>query len=203
MFQNKYGGHDAELVRIAIHFASELINSGGYTENDADDIQQELIIAGELALPRFNPARAKRTTFIFHVLRQKALDLAKFINRESRNKAKEALSLDEIWPPDLSEELLWGDVLGVEDTTDECGVVRLNRKDLRPLSMDLQEVLKELPEELRELCRLHSLLRPDEARCTAGMAKSTHHRAIARIREFLTKHGFSPAGTDWETASDH
>lgn len=203
MFQNKYGGHDADLVRIAIHFASELIHGGGYTKNDADDIQQELIIAGELALPRFNPAQAKRTTFIFHVLRQKALDLAKFINRESRDKAKEALSLDDIWPADLSEELLWGDVLGIENTTDEYGVLRWNRKDSRALNIDLQKAIKELPEDLRNLCRLHSQLRPEEARRAAGMAKSTHHRAIARIREFLVERGFSPAGTDWETASDH
>jgi len=42
--------------------------------------------------------------------------------------------------------------------------------------------------------RLHLALNPDAARREAGMAKSTHHRAIARIRAFLERRGIEPAG---------
>jgi len=203
MFQNKYGGHDAELVRIAKHLASGLVGTCGFTEHDADDLLQTLIVAGTLAMPRFNGSKATRATFIYNVLREKVVDLSRHALRGKRGTSREKLSLDELWPGSPFEDLLWGDVIGVEHTLSENATIRADRKDVDSLRIDLQDVLKDLPPELRELCRLHSQLRPDEARRAAGMAKSSHHRAICRIREFLTEHGFTPAGTDWAEMTDN
>jgi RNA polymerase sigma-70 factor, ECF subfamily len=196
MFRNSYGGHDAELVHIAKHLASGLIGTAGYTEHDADDLLQTLILAGTLAMPRFERSKAKRSTFIYDVLRKKVIDLIRSAARAKRDKSRETISLEEAWEGDESGETAWAELISAEHTLNNDGVARRDRKDPRPLRMDVEEALADLPPDLRELCRLHSYLRPEEARREAGMAKSTHHRAVAKIREFMANRGLRPSGTD-------
>lgn len=205
MFQNNYGGHDAELVRIAMAHAKGLIGNYGYTPDDADDLLQTLILAGLIALPRFDKSRAKRSTYLYAVLRDKVADLARHAERQRRDRRKEAFSLDAEWPEDECGETLWADLIGVEDSLTEEGCSRRHRDDLHGLSMDVEEALADLPPNLRELCRLHSVLDSEDARRAAGMAYSTHHRAIKRIRAFFERRGFSQkkSGRDHGSASDH
>jgi len=203
MFRNSYGGHDADLVHIAKHLARGLAGTAGYTEDDADDLWQTLILAGTLAMPRFDSSKAKRSTFIYDVLRKKAIDLTRRAARTKRDKSLETLSLDEAWEGDESGETAWAELISAENTLSEDGVVQKDRTDPRPLRMDVEAALADLPPDLRELCRLHSYLRPEEARREAGMAKSTHHRAVAKIREFMVSRGFGASGTDSESTSDH
>lgn len=195
--------HDPDLVRIAMHLASGMVGQSGYTEHDADDLLQILIIAGTLALPRFNQAKAKRSTFIYSVLREKVIDLARHAGRAKRDRTCEAFSLDETWPEDETGETAWGEIIGEEHTLNQDGAIRADHADLRPLRADIKEVIEDLPPSLRDLCRLHFALRPEEARREAGMAKSTHHRAIAKIREFMVSRGICSPGTDSGAASDH
>jgi len=39
---------------------------------------------------------------------------------------------------------------------------------------------------------LEGFVKPAAARCAADMAKSTHHRIVARIREFFEWRGIGP-----------
>lgn len=208
MFQNNYGEHDAELVRIAMHYASGLVGNYGYTPSDADDILQILVLAANAALPRFNPTKAKRSTFICEVLAREVADLIRHVTREMRDKHCEELSLDDLCPREEDEEILWSEVIGVEKTLTENGCSRNELADFHSLRVDLEEALAELPPRLRELCELHASLSHGEARRAAGMAYSTHHRAIKRIREFLTRRGFAEkfrkkSGRIRGTASNH
>ena len=190
MFQNNYGEHDAELVRIARAYASGLVGNYGYTIHDADDILQSLIIAGSMALPTFDQSKAKRSTYLCEIIRCKVIDLAKHACRQRRDKRREACSLDAEWPGDESGETRWADLIEIGNTITEDGCGRNDRSDLHGLRMDLEDALSDLPPHLRELCRLHSEYDSEDARRMAGMAYSTHHRAIKRIREFLERRGF-------------
>ncbi len=203
MFKNSYGEYDAELVRISMHLASGLVGNYGYTPDDADELLQTFILAGEQALPRFDPLRSKRSTFLFNVLHGKVIDLARRSSRGKRDKSREAFSFDEICSEDDGEENTWGDLIGLESTLNTNGAVNTNNTDWLPLRMDLEEILAGLPPELRKLCLLHSQLRPEEARKAAGMAKSTHQRAIQKIRQFLLSHGLGPSGPDCGHATDN
>jgi len=208
MFQNKYGEHDAELVRIAMHLASSLVGNYGYTADDADDILQILIVAGTVALPRFDPSKSKRSTFIYAALRERVKNLARDAERQKRDRRREAFSLNAEWPGDPSGDIQWSDVVGIDQTFTDQGVPRIDRTDIHGLRMDMEEALADLPPNLRELCRLHSHLASDDARRAAGMAKSTHHRAIKRIREYLETRGLAPearkkSGTNRDAAVDH
>ena len=185
MFQNNYGDYDADLVRIAMAHAASLVGNCGFAQDDADDILQTLIIAGYQALTRFDPSKAKRSTYLYAVIRGRVANLARDADRAKRDRRKDAFSLDAEWPGDASGETPWHDVVGSADMLPVYGGSRKERTDLHGLRIDLAEAIADLPPKLRELCRLHSLLRPEEARRAAGMAHSTHGRAVNRIRKFL------------------
>jgi len=208
MFQNSYGEYDAELVRIAKFHAKGLIGNYGYTPGDADDLLQTLVLAGVIALARFDESQAKRSTFLYTILRDKVADLARHAERQKRDRRKEAFSLDAKWPGDESGETVWADLIGVDDVLNEKGYSRRDRANLHALQIDLEEALATLPPNLRKLCHLHSLLNSEDARHAAGMAYSTHHRAIKRIRAHFECRGFSPrprkkAGRRQGSTTDH
>lgn len=169
--------------------AAGLVGNYGYTAQDADDILQELILAARQALSRFDPARSKRSTFLYTAIRHKVIALARHACREKRDRRNEAFSLDDIWPGDVSGAMLWHDVIGKERTLDEYECCRQSRSDVDSLRLDVADAIADLPPQLRKLCLLHLVYPPDEARRKAGMAKATHHRAIQRIHAFLKRRG--------------
>jgi len=145
MFQNKYGEHDAELVRIAMAQAAGLVGNYGYTWADADDILQTLILAGHLALPRFDKSVAKRSTYLFAAIRDKVTDLARHADRQKRDRRKEAFSLNSDWPGDPTGDTQWNDALSIQDSLTEDGAPRKDRADIHALQMDLDDALADLP----------------------------------------------------------
>ena len=99
-------------------------------------------------------------------------------------------------------------MIGLADTLDADQVPRRDPSDLMGLKMDMAAALAALPQNLRELAWLHSHLRYEEARKAAGLAYSSHHRALKRIRQHLEKCGLSPetpkkGGRDRGGAADH
>jgi RNA polymerase sigma factor (sigma-70 family) len=208
MFQNKYGEHDAELVRIAMHFASGLVGNYGYTKDDADDLLQSLLLEGTKALQRFDEAKAKRSTFLYAALQDRVASLARHAQREKRDHRSVACSLDSEWPGDESGDTAWADVISPEETLDSDQVPRRDRANLDHLRMDMAAALAALPPDLRKLALLHSEFRSEDARQAAGLAYSSHHRAIKRIREHLDRWGLAPdaekkGGRHREGAADH
>ena len=208
MFKNSYGVYDAELVRIAKAQATCLVGNHGFTLDDADDILQTLILAGHLALARFDESVTKRSTFIYAVIHGKVLDLARHADGKKRDKRKEQCSLNTEFPEDETGETLWADVIGIENLLTEYGAPYNDRTDYHGLKMDMDEALASLPPKLRNLCHLQSVLNPEDARRAAGMAYSTHHRAIKLIRAFLGRRGFTTqarkkSGRDQDAITDN
>lgn len=192
MFKNKYGEHDAELVRIAKAHATSLVGNHGFTIDDADDILQTLIIAGIEALSQFDSSKARRSTYLYSSIRHKAISLARYAKGKMRSKCMEKFSLDSDWPGDSTGETQWNDAVGLEHTLTENGTPQGNRADILGLRIDVEKALEDLPPKLRELCRFHSQLDVEDARRAAGMSKSSHHRAIKRLRVFLEIRGLKP-----------
>jgi len=192
MFKNSYGDYDAELVQIAKAHANGLIGNHGYTQDDADDILQSLIVAGISALSQFDSSRGKRSTYLYAVLRNQVINLVRYADGKIRDRQNESFSFDEKVDEDEIEETLWSDIIGIEKTITEDGASRNDHADIHGLRIDVKEALAGLPPQLRELCRLHAFLDSEDARRAAGMAYSTHHRAIKKIRFHLGKLGFTP-----------
>ena len=77
------------------HYARALVGHAGFTTSDQDDIEQELRLDIFLRLPKYDPAKSKRTTFITRVIEHKTADLIRHHRAESRALNVEVRSLEE------------------------------------------------------------------------------------------------------------
>jgi DNA-directed RNA polymerase specialized sigma24 family protein len=187
MHQSTYDGIDADVVRIAAKRANHLIRQIGFNLSDLEDIQQELICAALDQLPHFNPQIGKKTTFITGIIERKAAQLFRNRTREKRHPSLEAFSLNEPPPDAEDEDCCYGDT--VADSRD-------NGWRLRMLIIDVREAASSLSPELQKLAFFHTQLRPDEARREAGLAKSSHHRAMRKLRDHFVRLGVTPSMED-------
>jgi DNA-directed RNA polymerase specialized sigma24 family protein len=192
MHQCIYDGIDADVVRIAAKRANQLIRQIGFSLSDLEDIQQELICAALEQLPRFDPQIGKKTTFITGIMERKAAQLFRNRTREKRHPSLEAFSLDEPPPDAEDEDCCYGDT--VADSHDD-------EWRLRALIIDVGEAIASLPQELQKLAKFHAQLRPDEARREAGLAKSSHNRAMRKMRDHFVRLGVMPSAH--EVGTDH
>ena len=96
-FRNSYigTGVDADVVRLAAKRAHSLIGKIGFGSDDLEDLQQELICAALEQLPKFDPERRGKLTFIGGVLDKKAAQLYRNRRRKRRDPYLESYSLDE------------------------------------------------------------------------------------------------------------
>lgn len=190
MHQSTYDGIDADVVRIAAKRANQLIRQIGFNLSDLEDIQQELICAALEQLRHFDPQIGKKTTFITGIMERKAAQLFRNRTREKRHPSLEAFSFNEPLPNAEDDDCCYSDT--VADGQDQAW-------RLRALIMDVREAAASLPQELQKLAFFHTQLRPDEARREAGFAKSSHHRAMKKIRDHFVRLGVTPStdvGTD-------
>lgn len=193
MHSCNYDGIDADVVRIAAKRANQLIRQIGFSLSDLEDIQQELICAALEQLRHFDPQIGKKTTFITGIIEKKAAQLFRNRTREKRHPSLEAFSLNESPPDAEDEDCCYQDT--VADSHDHGW-------RLRALLLDVKEAIAALPKELQKLANFHAELRPDEARREAGLAKSSHHRAMRKIRDHFVRLGVMPGAEEVGTNRD-
>jgi DNA-directed RNA polymerase specialized sigma24 family protein len=70
-FDKRYEGIDEYAVRIIKYKARQLVGRVGFTESDREDLEQEMLMDLLQRLPKYNPDRAQRNTFIARVVEHK------------------------------------------------------------------------------------------------------------------------------------
>ncbi|MDH4318968.1 MAG: sigma-70 family RNA polymerase sigma factor, partial [Desulfobulbaceae bacterium] len=66
--QNSYDGIDKYAADLIRHKARQLVGKAGFTEHDRPDLEQELMIDLLQRMRHFNPAKAKKTTFMARIV---------------------------------------------------------------------------------------------------------------------------------------
>jgi len=66
--QNSYDGIDKYAADLIRHKARQLVGKAGFTEDDRPDLEQELMIDLLQRMRHFNPAKAKKTTFMARIV---------------------------------------------------------------------------------------------------------------------------------------
>ncbi|WP_203072208.1 sigma factor [Falsiroseomonas ponticola] len=149
------------------------------TREDRDDLRQDILVALLERLAQFDPARGAWSTFMGVVARSVVADRV----RESRQAmALACLSLD------------------LDQFPEGVSVTRQDRSDA-VVTLDLQRVAAELPQQPRKLLRLIVAM-GDVAAAQHADARSstTFYRALADLRCWLRASGMRPpAGTPRQT----
>ncbi len=182
---NHCEGIDEYAVQIIKFKARQLVGRVGLTESDREDLEQEMILDLLQRLPKYNPDRAQRNTFIARVVEHKIATII-----EAR---KAGLRDYRLCNCSLNERLEDGEGGSVErmETIDQEDYLRLtaglsrSTAELRDLSIDVRQAIEKLPPELRELCRRLGVDTITELSRDTGVPRGTIYESLKKLRAIL------------------
>jgi len=187
-FENRYEGIDQYAVRIIKHKARQLVGKLGFTEADREDLEQEMIMDLLPRLPKYNPDRARRHTFIALVVENKVANII---------EARKARGRDCQFKFSLSDLLEDKEGCSVEraETIDQDEYLRRTGRSSRPaaelrdLGLDFRKAVDCLPPGLRQLCRSLQNASVSEISRETKIPRRSIYESIQKLRIILEHSG--------------
>jgi RNA polymerase sigma-70 factor (ECF subfamily) len=84
-------GYARDVIR---HKARQLIGKYGFTRDDYDDLQQEMMLDLLRRLGKYDPSRAGLSTFVARIVDRKVSTLIRHQRQEKRDYRRQVCSLD-------------------------------------------------------------------------------------------------------------
>lgn len=180
-------GYAREVIR---HKARQLIGKYGFTRDDYDDLQQEMMLDLLRRLGKYDPSRAGLSTFVARVVDRKVSTLIRHQRQEKRDYRRHVCPLDAQIEDQDGQQRGLDEVLS-QDAFDE-EIARYDRPEAEriDLRLDLSLVLDDLPEDLRHLARRLQTRTVAEIARELGVPRSTlYEKGIARLRKIFEDNG--------------
>jgi RNA polymerase sigma-70 factor (ECF subfamily) len=181
-YRNSYDGIDGYAADLIRHKARQLVGKAGLTEDDRQDLEQELMIDLLQRMRHFNPAKAKKTTFMARIVERHISTILEARFAQCRDWRLCQTSLNE--PLDNGE----GDTTERIDFLDSDGQMGHHGRDTNEqrqndIRFDLERVIAALPEDLQDLCeKLQSSNMAEIAR-EMGVPRSTLYGKLTKLRD--------------------
>ena len=187
MGNNRYDGIDDYGVKLIRHKARQLVGRAGLVEADRHDLEQDMALDLLRRLPRFDPARAGRKTFIARAVRYRTATLVEGQTAGVRDYRRVAGSLDQRRPVDdgASDDGVCDDgppVLDQHEYRREVIATARRDEELHHLRHDLTRALPKLPPDLLHLCVRLGTDSVSEVSRDTGVPRSTLYDAIGKVR---------------------
>ena len=169
----------AGLIRFK---ARRLVGKAGFTASDREDIEQELRLDLLRRLPKYNPKRAQRNTFIARVVEHRLASLIEAQKAGIRDYRRCRCSLNECFEDADGRSVERVDTFDQEDYLLRTGAQSRPSEELNRLAIDVAAVLETLPPELRELCRRLKAETVTEISRDTGVPRGTIYESIKKLR---------------------
>lgn len=189
-FKNRYDGIDDYAVRLIKFKARQLVGHAGFTDSDQDDLEQEMVIDLLWRLPKFDPGKAKRNTFISRVVEHKVANLIEAQLSVHRDYRRYGCSLNEQVEFEEGESAERSELVSEDDYLQRTKRKSAPAQKTTELAIDLDVFLTKLPEELRSLCDLLAEETLTEISNRTRVPRSTLYESIKQLRRLLKKAGF-------------
>ncbi len=184
--------HD-EILQYAIKRirfkASQMISKHGFTEDDFDDLRQELMSDLLERLPKFDSGRADIKIFISTVVDNRLATLIKHREAQCRDHRCVERSLDEPVPGEDGEWTTFGESITEEEARSRLGHAGRSEHERVDLALDVQMVLGQLDEADRQLCLELQVKTPLEISREKSISRSSIYERIAEIRNKFIQAG--------------
>ena len=151
--KNSYEGINEYAVKLVKFRASKLVGDVGFTEADREDLEQEMILDFLLRLPKFDPRRAKKSTFIAQLVEHSVIGIVGKQKAAMRDYRLRAGSLNECREDEDGHQTERIQTLGEDEYFRRINGQARSRQELEELTIDLKSAIAELPAELRTLCQ--------------------------------------------------
>ena len=168
----------------------QLIGRAGFTEQDRDDLRQELFMRLLQSLPLFKPDVAHRNRFITAVVERHVATILRnrrAAKRDDRRVTSLNISIEVNGegPTELSE------TISDRELDSRLGRNRRSDEELADLALDLAAAIEGLPESRRTLLELRKTKSMSEAARELGIPRTTLNEWMRRIRKHFEKTGLT------------
>lgn len=151
------------------------------SEAEQEDCRHDMVVELLTAFQRFDPAKAKRETFVNRVLDKFVKYATRIRCTQQRRPCDSPLGLDDV-------------ALGFQPVVNETRAGELDEQAQRELRLDLEAALAGMPKRLRRVCRLLMVFAPPEVAEKLGVCRGSIYRNIAEIRPYLAAAGLRIPG---------
>ncbi len=189
-YRNSYDGIDAYAADLIRHKARQLVGKAGLTENDRQDLEQELMIDLLSRMKHFNPAKGKKTTFMTRIVERRISNILEARFAQCRDWRKCTASLNDPIPGGDDDSTERIEQVSSDGQMGHQGreTIEQRQNDIR---LDVDRMIATLPEDLQELCeKLQSSNMAEIAR-EMGVPRSTLYGKLTKLRD-----AFREAGLD-------
>ena len=188
-FDKRYEGIDEYAVRIIKYKARQLVGRVGFTESDREDLEQEMILDLLQRLPKYDPDRAQRNTFIARVVEHKIATIIEARKAGLRDYRLCNCSLNDRLEDEEGGSVERMETIDQEDYLRRTGRLSRPASELRDLSLDVRKAIEKLPPELRELCRRLDTDTVTEISRDTGIPRGTIYESIKKLRAIFEDAG--------------
>jgi len=148
--RNSYRGMDPFAVRLICKKARQLIGRAGLSEEDIQDLEQDLMLDLLIRLEKYDSDRSRRNFFIARIIKCRIATLLEHRRSLRRNSAL-AVSLNDLIT------LQDGELAELCDLLSNDGFLKSPARETsetkkNDLSIDLQLVMEALPPDLQDIC---------------------------------------------------
>lgn len=181
---------DDHAATVISFKARQLVGRAGWTRSDREDIEQDLRLDLLRRLPRFNPARGTRRSFVRHVVEKRVCTLLEGREAAMRDYRRHG-SLDEEIDDGNDGAESRGDTLDAAECLERLGRPVPDEETARDLRLDLDAALGSLPPHLRDFSYHLKTATPSELARATGVPRTTLLKRMARIRAHLERAGLA------------
>lgn len=178
---NSFSPLDPKTARQIRFKVRQVCGRRGLSKSELRDIEHDLGVHVHLGLARFDPTRAKLTTFIDRLVTRWLISFLRYRFAACRNPRREGPSLNDIVRDSD------GDAVARHETiADGSG----DGADHRDLSQRLAELMSRLPDDLRVVALLLANGTPNSVAAQLGISRREVAARIKRLREIFEAEGF-------------
>ncbi|MCA9259623.1 MAG: sigma-70 family RNA polymerase sigma factor [Planctomycetales bacterium] len=189
MAKAKFDPSDDRFTRgIIRRKVNQLIGRAGFTQQDREDLEQDLFVRVLQSLPKFNPDQAHRNKFITTVVERYVANILRNKQAEKRDHRRISslnvmIEITEEGPTELAQ------TIGNRELDARLGRHRRAEEELTQLAFDLADVMSTLPESWRKLLELRKSRTMQEVADEMGVPRTTLNDWMRRIRQRFEKAG--------------
>ncbi len=186
---NCFDGVDQYDARIVRYWARRLVGQVGFTKSDCEDLEQDLLVDLYRRLADYDPTRARRSTFVARVVRNRALDIIAARKAACRDYRLCTCSLNEVLEDDEGSAIERSGAFDLENYLHRTGRLSHPMEEQRDLRLDIHGAMERLPSALLQLCRLLQTNTITEVSHATGIPRGTIYEHIRKLRAIFEDTG--------------
>jgi RNA polymerase sigma-70 factor, ECF subfamily len=160
----------------------QIIGRAGFTKQDREDLEQELILRLLQRWPSFNPNVAHRNVFTTTVIERFVATILRDKQAEKRDHRRvSSLNVTVNIGEDETAEL--GDTISQRELDTQRGRAPRSDEELSQLRQDLAELMAKLPEKLKALAERLKTETVSEIARDMGVARTTVDAWVRKLRQ--------------------